>query len=403
MEVSVLKDAVLTLFSASSRDGGASASSSNNNNNSAVAAVKEAEAYLSKLRVAGASQVWRICADAFDAVDTAEVRFWCLQTLVDVVSQVVEGERAELRSRVLGWMYRDCVSAVDQRYPEFICGKLVQLVIRHIRLEFPAVWPDAFHNLLSLTRAIPASRRSVDYFCGVLDGLYDELISLEYPRSREETALATRVKDGMRELSIKDVIAGLFAVIESHSATEPDVSRACLESIARHVSWFSIDLALSPATFGVATSFFAVGPQASMATNESSRQRRENLVAGACAFVQAVVTKNMPSDAKLELLCHGIKIVDVLSMRPQKQPAALSETGGDDGIEDEAWTCLVAAACGGTLECLQDLAGREGAQSPAIEAGHLLLDTLVCRFFVGELRVGRSPRALFPLMQVTSQ
>ncbi|GFZ00944.1 ARM repeat superfamily protein [Actinidia rufa] len=46
----------------------------------------------------------------------------------------------------------------------------------------------------------------IDMFCRVLNALDDELISLDYPRSAEETAVAARVKDAMRQQCVSQIV-----------------------------------------------------------------------------------------------------------------------------------------------------------------------------------------------------
>ena len=71
---------------------------------------REANASLDALKAA--AEGWRFCFQAFVASDVPQVKFWCLQTLVSLVSErsgeryvgLPEPQKAELRASLLAWV-----------------------------------------------------------------------------------------------------------------------------------------------------------------------------------------------------------------------------------------------------------------------------------------------------------
>ena len=402
--------------------------------------IAEAEALLARLRGDGDGGMcsWRCCCDAFEASRVAEVRFWCLQALVDALlkettararlhvlhahaagissitttcTALSSPERAEIRARALSWLQQDCTTAATgsiSPLPRYLVGKLVQLVLCLVTLDFPSQWPDAFHSLLAVLPAAGASSRGVEYVCGVLDSLYDELISQEYPRSKYEVTVATSIKDAMRELAVPNILRALLDVAHSTREMAPEVSRACLESLAKHISWFSVDLALDPAALGVVTSFID--------RNQQNQHSRVHLVAGACAYIQAIVSKSMTAQAKLEVLCCRLKIIDILSLAWASSNTSTTSMPMDDE-EGDAWAGLVSTACCESLHCLNDIGTKQQQQQQQqlttatqteedrrlLEMSQVLLETLMTRYFMTMLNAQRSSDAISSMLSFVSQ
>ena len=71
---------------------------------------REANASLDALKQA--AEGWRFCFQAFGASDVPQVKFWCLQTLVSLVSErsgeryvaLPEPQKAELRANLIAWV-----------------------------------------------------------------------------------------------------------------------------------------------------------------------------------------------------------------------------------------------------------------------------------------------------------
>ena len=71
---------------------------------------REANASLDALKAA--ADGWRFCFQAFVASDVPQVKFWCLQTLVSLVSErsgeryvaLPEPQKAELRASLVTWL-----------------------------------------------------------------------------------------------------------------------------------------------------------------------------------------------------------------------------------------------------------------------------------------------------------
>ncbi|KAK1387954.1 Exportin-T [Heracleum sosnowskyi] len=75
--------------------------------------------------------------------------------------------------------------------PAYTKNKLAQVLTTLIYFEYPAVWSCVFLDFLpNLSRGVVV----IDMSCRLLNSLDDGLISLDNPRTTEETAVAARVK-----------------------------------------------------------------------------------------------------------------------------------------------------------------------------------------------------------------
>jgi len=109
---------------------------------------REANASLDALKQA--AEGWRFCFQAFGASDVPQVKFWCLQTLVSLVSErsgeryvaLPEPQKAELRASLLAWVQAKGAMQTDE--PPFIKNKFAQLVVGVLCTDYPHAWPHVF-------------------------------------------------------------------------------------------------------------------------------------------------------------------------------------------------------------------------------------------------------------------
>ena len=71
------------------------------------------------------------------------------------------------------------------------------------QFEYPATWPRFFQDLIGAMRSLGDGL--VDMFCRILVSVDEDLVSLDIPRSQDESKLSMHFKDSMREHSIADV------------------------------------------------------------------------------------------------------------------------------------------------------------------------------------------------------
>ncbi|KAK6914686.1 Exportin-1/Importin-beta-like [Dillenia turbinata] len=222
------------------------------------------------------------------------VQFWCLQCLHDDIrnrySSMSLEEKAFVRSSVFsiacleGLNGENSVRVLES--PGFIKNKLAQVLVTLIYFEYPVVWSSIFVDFLPrLSKGVVV----IDMFCRVLNALDDELISLDYPRSNEEVAVANRVKDAMRVQCVAQIVRAWYDIITMYRNSEPDLCASVLESMRRYITWIDIGLIVNDAFIPLLFELILVdGP--------------DQLRAAAAACVLAVVLKRMDHQSKLSLL-----------------------------------------------------------------------------------------------------
>lgn len=200
-----------------------------------------------------------------------------------------------------------------------VLNKLASVVVVLLRKSFPDRWPSAFSDLLLLA---PMSSLCLDFFLRILSALDDEVISLEFQRSPEEIALASKIvassvsllsqqKDGMRLSAVAEIINLCHKVLTSMAVSVP-VFKLCLQVVAKYtrfcavalltpLAWIDINFVANERFLGV----FAAG------------LRRADLSDACCECLIQIISKKMDASLKLDLverICTEPLIQSVVSV-----------------------------------------------------------------------------------------
>ncbi|GBG87187.1 hypothetical protein CBR_g44922 [Chara braunii] len=217
-------------------------------------------------------------------------------------------------------------SAALKPRPVFVRNKLAQIIAQFIFLEYPANWPSVFLDLISSLSRGPVV---ADMFCRVLITLDEELISIDYPRSAEESAASMRVKDAIRGMCVQQMVDAWYALIVAYRATLPELVASVLEVVQRYVVWIDIILVANerfmPIIFGMLCS-----------PEETARLR-----GAAASVLLAIVMKRMDAASKVALL-KRLEVVEICSSLTDVKDAefALKVSGLFTGIANEVLECL---------------------------------------------------------------
>lgn len=291
-------------------------------------------------------EVWSFCAQAFRASGEDRVKFWCLQAMVDAVREpgrweaADEARRSSLRSSLTEWVASKGGPATDEQ--AYVKNKFAQLVVALVRADYPERWPDVF---LSLLGALGRGEVAVDIFLRVLSAVHEEVVTSEVPTFNP--SVAARVKDGMREQCIGQIVEAWYTILSEFAERNPPLVALCLEVVRHYAVWVDIGLVASPRFLELFLAFV----------------QREALHEGACACLTAVVVKRMDPAVKLEHL-GSLRVVELL--------AAANEAMCASGMElSEAFADLAAAISLELLDCWDRLSAR-GADAGAESAAALL-------------------------------
>lgn len=187
-------------------------------------------------------------------------------------------------------------------------------------------------------------------FARLLASLDDDLLSQDYPRSPDEAAAASRVKDSMRIQCVPQIARHWFDAVSLYRSSDTALAAAALDTMRRYVPWIDITLvandAFIPLLFDL---ILAPGSP-------------EQLRSAAAGCVLAIVSKRMDPHSKLALL-RGLR---------------LSQLFADPDLVLKLAT-LVTGYASEALECCKKLGSEEIEGSSSLE---LLEEALPSVFYV---------------------
>jgi exportin-T len=211
----------------------------------------------------------------------------CVQVIRGSYGSFKDDEKTEVKAALLLWLQRDCGSIKAGGLPPFLRNKLAQTLVAVLLYEYPSTWPRFFQDLISAMKALGDGL--VDMFCRILVSVDEDLVSLDIPRSQDESKLSMHVKDSMREFSISDIAAAWIDALEAYKDSHPDLATLILLTMQRYVSWIDIGLVANDESMTLLLGLLDSSPSASLR--------------GASAdCLSEVVSKRMDAVPKLTLI-----------------------------------------------------------------------------------------------------
>ncbi|CAI0419076.1 unnamed protein product [Linum tenue] len=250
--------------------------------------------------------VARVCIEKLVFCKLVQVQFWCLQTVQEVISGRYSLLSLEEKDFFRKSVFSLCgFDGIDDENavrllegPAFIKNKLAQVLVTLIYFEYPLLWSSVFVDLLP---QLSKGAKVIDMFCRVLNALDDELISLDYTRTADETVIANRVKDAMRQQCIGQIVRVWYDIVCMYKNTDQELCSSVLDTMRRYISWIDIGLVMNDVFMPLLFELILV--------DGSSEQLR----GAACSCVLAVVSKRMEPQPKLNIL-QGIQIGRVFGL-----------------------------------------------------------------------------------------
>ncbi|KAI5083164.1 hypothetical protein GOP47_0002907 [Adiantum capillus-veneris] len=242
--------------------------------------------------------ILQLCLDKLRVTQFAEVQFWCLQTIEELVKvryRLLDvQERRFLQSTLMGLL---CTYGLEEdatqnaihklSRPIFVKNKLSQIIVILICIDYPSGWPSVFLDLIGF---LPKGHGVVDMFCRVMNTLDEEVISLDYSRKPEEVLVATRIKDAMRQQCVTQIVGSCYNLALAYKGVRPQLAGMVLDMLQRCVAWIDIQLVAND-------TFIPLLFDLLLSSQESTEVR------GAAAdCLLAIVSKKMDASLKLNLL-----------------------------------------------------------------------------------------------------
>ncbi|KAL1538105.1 exportin-T-like [Salvia divinorum] len=238
-----------------------------------------------------------ICVEKFCVSNLVEVKFWCLQCIHEILrgrySSMSPEEKDMIRKSVFSIACGEPVHANDTNLarifesPSFVKNKLAQIIVTLISYEYPEIWSSVFVDFL---HKLGKGAAVIDMFCRVLNVMDNELISLDYPRSEENVAMAGKIKDAMREQCVPQLVRAWYDIVSMYKNSDTGLCCSVLESMRKYVSWIDKGLIANDAFTKLLFELMLV------------EGLPDQLRAAASGAVLAVVSKRMEFESKLALL-----------------------------------------------------------------------------------------------------
>lgn len=304
----------------------------------------QAAAFIRQIKEA--PTICRICIEKFCFAKRVEVQFWCLQCLHEILrvrySSMAPEEKELIRKSVFLMACDEPVYANDtnssrlSECPAFVKNKLAQVVVTLISFEYPGIWPSVFVDFLP---KLSKGAAVIDMFCRVLNVLDDELISLDYPRSGDDVAVAGRIKDAMRVQCVPQIVNAWYSIVLMYKNSDPDLCSNVLNSMRKYVSWIDIGLIANDAFTQLLFELMLVDGLP------------DQLRAAASGVVLAMVSKRMDVKSKLALL-QNLQISRIFRL--------VTADSGSELVSGVAY--LLTGYAAEVLECSKNLRPEDGKE-----------------------------------------
>ncbi|CAL8470725.1 g10267 [Coccomyxa elongata] len=250
----------------------------------------------------------QLCLTRFASSPYIEVRFWCLQTLHEVLqksSKAFEPQQLSLiKQTVWSWVR----GAAQNALQPFLKNKIAQNAACIVQMDFQEQWQV-------LVGMLGEGSGAADMFCRILVAMDEDIISLEIPRSQDGVKASMELKDTMREQCLGELANIWYNLVVTYSESDPDLAEAVLSVVKRYVSWIDIGL--------VANDRF-VPVLVALLSGASS-----GLAGAAADVLSEIVLKRMEPEAKLRLVQQlGLgPLIAAWADNLLRQESALEEVG----------------------------------------------------------------------------
>eukprot|EP00439_Symbiodinium_sp_Y106_P019335 s6460_g2.t1 len=224
---------------------------------------------------------WILCWERLVQTEVLEVKFWCLQVILQALSSISPVARVELRGKVLSWLRE----VAGKKQEEVVVKNKVALVYAGlIKFDYPAQWPSAWQDLIGL---MDLGLPLVDFFLRVLAIFDQEVVNDDVARSNEDRQRGHQIKHAMRERDVVSLVECWYKILTTLKGAAPHMVRDCLKVTALYVVWIEILTVANDKFLSAVCNLIA----------EASDTAGE-----ACECLAAIVSKKMPASKKVQML-----------------------------------------------------------------------------------------------------
>ncbi|XP_053270921.1 exportin-T [Pleuronectes platessa] len=202
---------------------------------------QRAMAYFEQLKESQGA--WEVCAEALakGIYNDDHVKFFCFQVLEHQIKFRHAGlsvvQQQMIRETLMKWLQGQLMNAQPEK--PFIRNKAAQVFALTFVMEYPALWPKFFFDVLSLVGLNP---NGVDVYLRTLMAIDAEVVDRDILHSPEETRRNMLIKDAMREQCIPSLVESWFQILQTYQRSHPEITCQCLEVVGAFVSWIDLNL-----------------------------------------------------------------------------------------------------------------------------------------------------------------
>lgn len=214
-----------------------------------------------------------------------------------------------VRQTLFTWLINICHAGIN--LPPYIENNIAAVIARLIKLDFPQDWPEAFADVLSLTRY---GVQGLTIALRIIFELDVEVVMFDERRTEEEIRHNTLIKDTMRERSIiKDIVDLLCRSLTTYRKVDYRLARQCLRALGTMIGWIDISLVVNENMLGLLYDCLL----------------DQRISAAACNCLYEVVKKGMDPTSKVAMV-HSMRLLSVL-----RQVPVVGLTGGNAPEDDD--------------------------------------------------------------------
>eukprot|EP00898_Chlorokybus_atmophyticus_P004220 jgi/Chlat1/479/Chrsp103S00979 len=293
-----------------------------------------------------------LCIERIPRASHPAVRFWCLQTLQELLparySSLSDAERSQLQTCLLRWIQDErslCQplgvevqdATLEQEHaPAYVRNKLAQVFATVVGIDYPERWPAVF---LDLAGGAVRTAFAADMFCRAMMAVDDEIIAVD-PR------VGMRVKDAIREQCVMQVLDAWYTLLSQYHTMLPDLAGQVLQTMQRYISWMDINLIASDRFMVLLFQFLSAS--------------HVKLRIGACDCLMEVVGKRMDAISKLAML-QRLQMASLCSRMPAVQDLETAQR----------LTLLITELAQEVLDCEKHLDADVTQQAAAVAANNV--------------------------------
>eukprot|EP00760_Papus_ankaliazontas_P032195 PhM_4_TR5681/c0_g1_i1/m.73902/K14288/XPOT; exportin-T len=271
-------------------------------NDGAANPVEQKEAQIFLMHLQTTNEGWNLCHSLLslpsNLVHEREKHiFWAFQLLVNQLPSAAQTMSPEQLCLVfdlcMKWVQTNVCSVP---VPPYVRNKCAQALVVYLQCAPPNMWPVFFDSLFKLLDLRgPQQEQTVYLWLRVFQCIDERVVCRDQPRSKEEHARDTLIKDTMREVCINKAVETWYNILSCSYDSVPELANVCLEVLEPYVEWVDIMLFTTKSWIDMIYYFFKLPALRDSAAN----------------VMHQLVLKKMPLQQKFNLVIQ-LRLLDAL-------------------------------------------------------------------------------------------